>query len=215
MLEDFRANVLKRWCDSPSARETGKESSLGLRVKTMVTVDWRPPNRRFCSEKKLWVRVLVVTAVTKFSNFFGNFISQMNTFVWQLVLLPLSCCNSKGIPLSKFGLWSKMAARFISHFESPADIWFNQRIKFSNGWQNHHFIMKGIIHFMCMLVYIYIYNDRYNEERLYKWTNISQYIEDLLCSDLNLSPILYHLYIPHVLYLLYYTPASSQARWTN
>ena len=156
MLEDFHANVLKRWRDSPSARETGKESSLGLRVKTTVTVDWRPPNRRFCSEKKTLRASVSGNRCYQFRNFFGNFISQMNTFVWQLVLLPLSCCHSKGISLSKFGLWSKMAARFISHFESPADIWFNQRIKFSNGWQNHHFIMKGIIHFMCMLVYIYI-----------------------------------------------------------
>ena len=40
-------------------REKGKESSLGQRVKTMVTVDWHPPNRWF----DLWWRVLVVTAV--------------------------------------------------------------------------------------------------------------------------------------------------------
>ena len=31
----------------PSAWETGKESSLGQRVKTMVTVDWRAANRKF------------------------------------------------------------------------------------------------------------------------------------------------------------------------
>ena len=39
----------------PSAQETGKEwgeFSLGQRVKTMVTVDWRPPNRRFEPKKK-------------------------------------------------------------------------------------------------------------------------------------------------------------------
>ena len=32
--------------------EVGKESSLGRRVKTMVTVDWRPPNRRLEPKKK-------------------------------------------------------------------------------------------------------------------------------------------------------------------
>ena len=36
----------------PSAQETGKEFSPGQRVKTMVTVDWRPPNRRFEPKKK-------------------------------------------------------------------------------------------------------------------------------------------------------------------
>ena len=36
----------------PSAWETGKESSLGRRVKTMVTVDWRPPKGRFEPKKK-------------------------------------------------------------------------------------------------------------------------------------------------------------------
>ena len=39
----------------PSAQETGKERgefSLGQRVKTMVTVDWHPPNRRFEPKKK-------------------------------------------------------------------------------------------------------------------------------------------------------------------
>ena len=39
----------------PSARETGIESSLGLSVKTMVTVDWRPPNCRFES-LNFWVK---------------------------------------------------------------------------------------------------------------------------------------------------------------
>ena len=36
----------------PSAQEMGKEFSLGQRVKTMVTVDWRPLNRRFEPKKK-------------------------------------------------------------------------------------------------------------------------------------------------------------------
>ena len=48
-------NRLKHRHVPPIAPEKGKESSLGQRVKTMVT-DWRPPNGE---EKSLWGRVLV------------------------------------------------------------------------------------------------------------------------------------------------------------
>ena len=59
-------NGLKGQHVPPSARETGKESSLGQSVKTMVRVDWRPTNRRFELKKKnLWGQVLVVTTINK------------------------------------------------------------------------------------------------------------------------------------------------------
>ena len=45
-LAKYCRKRLKRRNDPPGARETGKESSLGQRVKTMLTGYWRLPNRR-------------------------------------------------------------------------------------------------------------------------------------------------------------------------